>query len=64
MKIMLKEEIELLGGKVAGSVSAKTTYLINNDVTSTSGKNKDAKKLGIRIISEAEYIKLKNGESI
>ena len=61
---LLKEEIELLGGKVAGSVSAKTTYLINNDVTSTSGKNKDAKKLGIRIISEAEYIKLKNGESI
>lgn len=61
---LLKEEIELLGGKVAGSVSAKTTYLINNDVNSTSGKNKDAKKYGTRIISEDDYLKLKNGETI
>jgi DNA ligase (NAD+) len=61
---LLKEEIESLGGKVAGSVSTKTTYLINNDVNSTSGKNKDAKKYGTRIISEDDYLKLKNGEAI
>ena len=38
--------IEQLGGKVSGSVSSKTNYLINNDVTSTSGKNKKAKRFG------------------
>ena len=54
----LKEEIEKNGGKVAGSVSAKTTYLINNDITSNSGKNKKAKELGVPIISEADYLKL------
>ncbi|MCR5182682.1 MAG: NAD-dependent DNA ligase LigA, partial [Clostridia bacterium] len=43
----LKEEIEANGGKVAGSVSAKTSYLINNDLTSNSGKNKKGKELGI-----------------
>ena len=48
----LKAAIEKAGGKVAGSVSAKTSYLINNDVTSTSGKNKKAKELGIEIIDE------------
>lgn len=48
----LKAEIERAGGKVAGSVSAKTAYLINNDVQSTSGKNKKAKELGIPIIDE------------
>ena len=48
----LKAAIEAAGGKVAGSVSAKTSYLINNDVTSTSGKNKKAKELGIPIIEE------------
>lgn len=48
----LKEIIENAGGKVAGSVSAKTSYLINNDVTSNSGKNKKAKELGIPIIDE------------
>ncbi|MCF0143150.1 MAG: NAD-dependent DNA ligase LigA [Parasporobacterium sp.] len=53
----LKAEIESMGGKVAGSVSSKTSYLINNDLTSTSGKNKTAKSLGIPIISEAQYIK-------
>ena len=53
----LKEIIENRGGKVAGSVSAKTEALINNDVASTSGKNKKAKELGIRIISEDEFIK-------
>ena len=52
----LKKEIEDRGGKVAGSVSAKTSYLINNDITSTSGKNKKAKELGVPIITEADYI--------
>ena len=49
-----KEEIERLGGKVAGSVSSKTTYLVNNDVASQSSKNRKAKELGIPIISEEE----------
>lgn len=48
----LKEEIERRGGKVAGSISSKTTYLINNDILSTSSKNNKAKELGIPIISE------------
>ena len=48
----LKAEIEKAGGKVAGSVSAKTGYLINNDVTSGTGKNKKAKELGVPIIDE------------
>ena len=48
----LKAAIEEAGGKVAGSVSARTSYLINNDLTSTSGKNKKAKELGIPIIDE------------
>ena len=52
----VKEVIEQRGGKVAGSVSSKTNYLINNDVTSTSGKNKKAKELGIPIISEDDFI--------
>lgn len=56
-----KEKIENLGGKVSGSVSAKTSYLANNDVTSTSGKNKKAKELGIPIISEEELIKMLGG---
>lgn len=50
--------IEQLGGKVSGSVSAKTSYLINNDVASTSGKNKKAKDLVIPIISEEDFIKM------
>ena len=53
----LKRIIEQAGGKVAGSVSAKTTALINNDITSTSGKNKKAKELGIQIIAEDDFIK-------
>lgn len=54
----LKAEIEARGGKVAGSVSKNTSYLINNDVTSTSGKNKKAKELGVTIISEEDFKKL------
>ncbi|MBO5828757.1 MAG: NAD-dependent DNA ligase LigA [Paludibacteraceae bacterium] len=55
-----KERIESAGGKVSGSVSVKTSYLVNNDVTSTSGKNKKAKELGVSIISEEELIKMLN----
>lgn len=52
----LKEKIESLGGKVSGSISAKTEALINNDIESTSSKNKKAKSLNIPIISEEEFI--------
>jgi len=52
----LKAYIESQGGKVASAVSASTSYLINNDVNSTSGKNKKAKELGIAIISEDDFI--------
>lgn len=54
----LKAFIETLGGKTTGSVSAKTDYLINNDVTSNSSKNKKARELGIPVISEEEFMKL------
>ena len=54
----LQNLIESKGGKVSVSVSAKTSYLINNDVTSTSGKNKKAKDLGIPIISEEDFLKM------
>lgn len=50
-----KKLIENNGGKVVDSVSKNTSYLINNDITSTSGKNKEAQKLGIPIISEEEF---------
>ncbi len=52
----LKEFIESRGGKVTGSVTGKTTYLINNDVNSTSGKNKKAKELNVPIISEEDFL--------
>ena len=52
----LVEEIDQMGGKVSGSVSAKTNYLICNDKTSTSGKNKKAKELGVPIISEEDFL--------
>ena len=52
----LKDEIEAKGGKVTGSVTAKTTYLINNDITSTSSKNKKAKELGVPIVTEKEFV--------
>ena len=54
----LKEFIADRGGKVTGSVSAKTDYLINNDVTSTSSKNKKAAQLGIPILSEEDFLRL------
>lgn len=52
----LKDEIEAKGGKVTGSVTGKTTCLINNDTASQSSKNKKAKELGIRIISEEDFM--------
>ena len=54
----LKEQIEKRGGKVTGSVTGKTDYLINNDTASSSSKNKKAKELGIPIISEEDFLKL------
>jgi DNA ligase (NAD+) len=53
----LKTEIESYGGKVSGSVTKKTNYLINNDINSTSAKNKTAQSLGIPIITEEGFIK-------
>ncbi len=53
-----KEFVESLGGKVTGSVTGKTNYLINNDTTSNSSKNKKAKELGIPILSEEDFLKL------
>ena len=53
-----KELVESLGGKVTGSVTKKTNYLINNDTTSNSSKNKKARDLGIPVISEEEFLKL------
>lgn len=52
----LKELIEQKGGKVTGSVTGKTTCLINNDVASTSAKNKKAKELGVPILSEEDFM--------
>lgn len=54
----MKEFIEKRGGKVTGSVSKKTDYLINNDTESSSSKNKKAKELGIPILSEEDFLKL------
>lgn len=54
----LQAKIEELGGKATGSVTKKTSYLINNDVESTSGKNKKAKELGVSIISEDKFLKM------
>ena len=59
----LSDFIESKGGKVTGSVTGKTDYLINNDVTSNSGKNKKAKELGIKIISENEFLELVGGSN-
>jgi len=57
----LQAEIEKRGGKATGSVTAKTSYLINNDVTSNSSKNKKAKELGIPIISELDFLNMLGG---
>ena len=54
----VKELIESLGGKVTGSVTSKTDYLINNDTQSSSSKNKKAKELGIPILSEEDFMKM------
>lgn len=58
----VKELIESLGGKVTGSVTSKTNYLINNDITSTSSKNKKANELGIPIISEEMFLEMLDGQ--
>lgn len=54
----VKEKVEELGGKVTGSVTSKTNYLINNDISSSSSKNKKAKELGIPIITEEQFIEM------
>lgn len=54
----LKADIEAHGGKVVGSISSKTDYLINNDINSTSSKNQKAKSLSIPIISEEDFLKM------
>lgn len=56
----LKADIEAHGGKVVGSISSKVNYLINNDINSTSSKNKKAKSLNIPIISENEFLSMLN----
>lgn len=58
----LKAYIESLGGKVAGSVSKNTSYLISNDITSGSSKNKTAKELGVEIITEEMFLELAGQE--
>ncbi len=58
----VKEVIEKMGGKVTGSVTKKTDYLINNDNMSNSSKNKKAKELGIAIITEEEFLAIIQGE--
>lgn len=54
----VKALIESLGGKVTGSVTGKTNYLINNDTASNSSKNKKARELGVPVISEDEFLRL------
>ncbi|MCD8329621.1 MAG: NAD-dependent DNA ligase LigA, partial [Lachnospiraceae bacterium] len=51
-------KIESVGGKVTGSVTGKTDYLINNDIHSGSSKNKKARELGIPILSEEEFLRM------
>lgn len=58
-----KKLIEALGGKVTGSVTGKTSYLINNDKTSNSSKNKKARELGIPVISEQDFLELLEGKT-
>ena len=54
----LVTEIENHGGKYVSGVTSKTNYLINNDITSTSGKNAKAKQVGCRIIAESDFMKM------
>lgn len=54
----LKEKIEAMGGKVVGSVTGKTFALINNDAASNSSKNKKARELGVKIITEKEFMEI------
>ena len=65
-RVWSREELQALieeaGGRAAGSVSAKTAYLVNNDITSTSGKNKKAKELGVPIVTEEEFLRILKGE--
>lgn len=56
----LKELIESMGGKVTGSVTGKTDFLINNDAASSSSKNKTAAKLGVPVITEEEFLSIAN----
>ena len=60
----LKEFIEERGGKVTGSVTKKTDFLINNDTQSSSSKNKKARELGIPILSEADFLEMAGGQSL
>lgn len=59
---ILKNQLESMGAKVASAVSSKTDYLVNNDITSNSSKNKKAKELGVPIITEDQLIKMINEE--
>ena len=56
----LKNDIESLGGRVVGSMSSKVDFLINNDINSTSSKNQAAKKAGVPIITEEDYLRMKD----
>ena len=59
-RAQVKEEIEKRGGKVTGSVTSRTNYLINNDTGSGTAKNKKARELGIPIISEEDFLQMMN----
>ena len=59
----VQEIIESRGGKVTGSVTAKTSYLINNDAASNSSKNKKARELGIPVITEEQFIEMLGTDS-
>ena len=54
----LEALITSLNGKLSGSVSSKTNFLINNDITSTSGKNQKAREINVKIVSEEDFNKM------
>lgn len=60
-RVQLKEEIERRGGKVTASVTSKTNYLINNDASSSSSKNRKAAELGVPVISEKQFLEMLDG---